>query len=130
MPKEIIHTDKLATPTGIMSQGVKVPAGHIVFASGQTARDATGAIVGVGDIKAQTRQTLENVKAVLEAAGATLEDIVKVQVFITRVADYADIHAVRSEYFKSDYPASTMVEVTALVHPDMLIEIDAIAVIP
>ncbi len=130
MPKEIIHTDKLATPTGIMSQGVKVPAGHIVFASGQTARDATGAIVGVGDIRAQTRQTLDNVKAVLEAAGATLEDIVKVQVFITNVEHYADIHAVRSEYFKSDYPASTMVEVTALVHPDMLIEIDAIAVIP
>lgn len=130
MPKEIIHTDKLATPTGIMSQGVKVPAGHIVFASGQTARDATGAIVGVGDIRAQTRQTLDNVKAVLEAAGATLEDIVKVQVFITNVEHYADIHAVRSEYFKSDYPASTMVEVPALVHPDMLIEIDAIAVIP
>ena len=130
MPKEIIHTDKLATPTGIMSQGVKVPSGHIVFASGQTARDATGAIVGVGDIRAQTRQTLDNVKAVLEAAGATLEDIVKVQVFITNVEHYADIHAVRSEYFKSDYPASTMVEVTALVHPDMLIEIDAIAVIP
>ena len=106
MPKEIIHTDKLATPTGIMSQGVKVPSGHIVFASGQTARDATGAIVGVGDIRAQTRQTraglyatespMDNVKAVLEAAGATLEDIVKVQVFITNVEHYADIHAVGS----------------------------------
>lgn len=131
MPKTILESRKLSKPSGIFSSGVKVPAGHLVFVSGQVARNARGETVGKGDIKAQTRQVLENIKAVLEAGGATLDDVVKVTVFVTNVADhFSQIHEVRAEYFKKDYPASTLVEVKALAHKDWLIEIEAVAVVP
>ena len=102
----------------------------MVFVSGQVSRNAQGEIVGKGDIIAQTRQVLENMKSVLAQGGATMDDVVKVTVFVTNVAEhYSQIHQVRAEYFKSDYPASTMVEVKALVQPELLIEIEAIAVV-
>ncbi len=129
MAKTVLKSPTLSTSAGIMSHGIKVPAGNMVFVSGQVARNAQGELVGKGDITAQTRQTLENLKSVLEAGGATLDDVVKVTVFaIDVVGHYDQIHAARAEYFKSDYPASTMVEVSSLVDPDMLIEIEAIAV--
>ena len=131
MEKTILDTPKVAKPRGIMSQGVKVPAGNLVFVSGQVARNAQGEPVGPGDIKAQTRQAIENVRSVLEAAGATLDDIVKVTVFVTNVEEhFSQIHEVRGEYFKKDYPASTLVEVKALAAKDLLIEIEAVAVTP
>jgi 2-iminobutanoate/2-iminopropanoate deaminase len=128
MQKTIVRSDKLAKPAGIFSPGVKVPAGQLIFVSGQVARNAAGETVGRGDIRAQTRQALENVKAVLEAAGATIDDIVKVTVFVTDVRHFAAIHEVRAEYFRQDYPASTLVEVKSLVSPELMIEIEAIAV--
>lgn len=131
MPKTILDSPKVSSPRGIWSLGVKVPAGQLVFVAGQVARDAQGEIVGKGDIKAQTRQTLENIKSVLESAEATMDDVVKVTVFVTNVEEqFSQIHEVRAEYFKQDYPASTLVEVKALAHKDLLIEIEAIAVIP
>jgi reactive intermediate/imine deaminase len=128
MQKTIVCSDKLAKPAGIFSPGVKVPAGQLIFVSGQVARNAAGETVGRGDIRAQTRQALENVKAVLEATGATIDDIVKVTVFVTDVRHFAAIHEVRAEYFRQDYPASTLVEVKSLVSPELMIEIEAIAV--
>jgi reactive intermediate/imine deaminase len=114
-----------------MSQGIKATGGHLIFASGQVSRNVNGETVGVGDIKAQTRQVLENLKAVLEEGGATLDDVVKVTVFVTNVAEqFAQIHEVRGEYWKDGYPASTLVEISALADPDLLIEIEALAVIP
>jgi 2-iminobutanoate/2-iminopropanoate deaminase len=130
MEKRLLQSSKLAKPAGIFSSGVKVPAGHLIFVSGQVARNAAGETVGKGDIRAQTRQTLENVKAVLEAAGATMDDIVKVTVFVTDVSHLQAIHEVRAEYFRRDYPASTLVEVKSLVSPELMIEIEAIAVTP
>ena len=131
MAKTILDSPNLSSPKGIYSPGVETPAGRMVFVSGQVARNAQGEIVGEGDIQAQTRQTLENVQAVLEAAGAPLDDIAKVTVFVTNLEEhFSQIHQVRAQYFKSDYPASTLVEVKALAHKDLLIEIDAIAVIP
>lgn len=132
MAKEIIYSDKLSKPIGVFSQAVKVPAkGHIIFVSGLTARDPSGNVVGKGDIRAQTRRTLENLRAVLAEAGAALEDIVKVTVFIRNMErDFKPIHEVRAEFFPKNPPASTMVEVSRLVEPDHLIEIEAIAVIP
>ena len=128
MAKTILQSSKVATPRGIMSQGVSVPAGRLVFVSGQVARDADGQLVGKGDIRAQTRKTLQNVQSVLAESGATMDDVVKVTVFVTDLADqFAAIHEVRSEFFKSDYPASTLVEIKSLVDKDMLIEIEAIA---
>jgi 2-iminobutanoate/2-iminopropanoate deaminase len=130
MEKILLQSSKLAKPAGIFSSGVKVPVGNLIFVSGQVARNAAGETVGKGDIRAQTRQTLENVKAVLEAAGATMDDIVKVTVFVTDVSHLTAIHEVRAEYFKRDYPASTLVEVKSLVSPELMIEIEAIAVTP
>ncbi len=126
MAKIILQSPKVSPSRGIMSQGVKVSAGNLVFVSGQVARNAQGELVGLGDIKAQTRQTLENVKSVLETA---MDDVVKVTVFVTNVAEhFSQIHEVRAEFFKKDYPASTLVEVRSLVNKDLLIEIEAVAV--
>ena len=129
MPKTILKSAKVALPGGIMSQGVEVPAGKMVFVSGQVARDLDGSVAGVGDITTQTRKVLQNMQSVLVESGATMDDVVKVTVFVTNLEQhFAAIHKVRGEFFKSDYPASTMVEVKSLVHEDMLIEIEAIAV--
>ncbi len=131
MAKNVLESSSVSKPVGIMSQGIKASGGHLIFASGQVSRDADGNTVGVGDIKAQTRQVLENLKDVLEAGGATLDDVVKVTVFVTNVAEhFAHIHEVRSEFWKDGYPASTLVEISALANPELLIEIEALAVIP
>ena len=131
MPKTILQSDAVAVPRGIMSQGVAVPAGRMIFASGQVARDVDGQLAGRGDIRAQTRKTLQNLQAVLAEAGATMDDVVKVTVFVTNLSEhFAAIHEIRAEFFTSDYPASTLVEVSQLVDPEMLIEIEAIAVTP
>ena len=130
MAKTVLVSPILSTPNGIMSHGVEVPAGKMVFVSGQVSRNALGEIVGKGDITAQTRQVLENMKSVLAEGGATMGDVVKVTVFVTNVAEhYSQIHEVRAEYSPKDYPASTMVEVKALVQPELLIEIEAVAVV-
>ena len=131
MSKTILQSDAVAVPRGIMSQGVAVPAGRMIFASGQVAREVDGQLVGRGDIRAQTRKTLQNLQAVLTEAGATMDDVVKVTVFVTNLSEhFAAIHEIRAEFFAAPYPASTLVEVSRLVDPEMLIEIEAIAVTP
>ena len=127
MNKTILSTNRVAKPFGIFSQGVKV--GNLVFVSGQIAKNAKGEVVGKGDIRAQTRQCIENLKAVLKAGGATLENVVKVTVFVTDMEHLKAVHEVRAEYFKEKYPASTLVEVSRLTDQDCMIEIEAIAVI-
>jgi 2-iminobutanoate/2-iminopropanoate deaminase len=103
--------------------------GRLVFISGMTARCVDGTIAGVGDIEAQTRQVCENVKAAVEAAGGTMDDICRVDVYVRNMEHFDLIHKVRREYFKAPAPASTMVEVTKMTSPDYLIEMNAIAVI-
>ena len=130
MPKHILTSAKLSPPVGVFSQATMVTRpGRLIFVSGLTARDASGKTIGVGDIRAQTRQVLENMKAMLAEGGATLEDVVKVTVFIRNMADFKAIHEVRAQYFPKDPPASTMVEVSRLVEDDLLIEIEATAVL-
>ncbi len=129
MKKEIVVSKKLSKPLGIYSQAVKAEGNRLLFISGMTARDKEGKVVGRGDIKLQTRQVLENIKSVLEEAGATFDHIVKVTVYITDMSLLKEIHEVRAEYFKKDYPASTMVQVSGLVSEDLLIEIDVIALL-
>jgi enamine deaminase RidA (YjgF/YER057c/UK114 family) len=94
-----------------------------------TARRPDGSIAGVGDIREQTRQVCENVRAAVEAAGGTLADVCRVDVYVRNMEDFAKIHEVRARYFTEPLPASTMVEVSKLAHPDYLIEISAIAVV-
>jgi 2-iminobutanoate/2-iminopropanoate deaminase len=131
MPKQQIRSDKLRQPSGVFSHATAIEArGRLVFISGMTARRADGSIAGVGDIEAQTRQVLENIKAAVEAAGGTMDDICRVDVYIRNMEQFDTIHKVRREYFREPLPASTMVEIVKMTHPDYLIEINAIAVVP
>jgi 2-iminobutanoate/2-iminopropanoate deaminase len=114
---------------GAYSSGVEAPSGRTIYVSGQVALDAEGNVVGEGDVKAQTEAVLEHVKTVVEEAGGGMEDIVKVTVFITDMGLYDEIHEVRRRYFEEPFPASSMVEVSALIDPRLLIEIEAVAVV-
>jgi reactive intermediate/imine deaminase len=128
--KEQLHTAQLSAPSGHFSQGVIASAsGRMVFISGMTARDVDGRVIGSGDIEAQTRQVCENLKRAVGAAGGTLNDIVRVDVFVRNIEHFDAIHQVRREYFDTPAPASTLLEVAKMVSPEMLIEINAIAVI-
>ncbi len=132
MRGRVIESPKLPAPMrgGAFSAGVEAPAGRTVYVSGQVSMDADGEVVGEGDAKAQTEKVLENVATVLEEAGGSLDNIVKVTVFITDMAHYDEIHEVRRRHFREPYPASSMVEVSALIDPGLLVEVEAVAVIP
>jgi len=127
MAKEIVTSPKVANvPRAPYSPGTK--AGNMVFVAGMLALDAGGQIVGKGDAGAQTRQVLENVKAIVEAAGGRMSDIVKTTVYITDMANYAAMNEVYRSYFPSEPPARATVRAD-LVNADFLVEIEAIAVI-
>ncbi len=127
---DAFNTPGAVEPFGVFSSAAWQPEGRVLHISGHVAQDAEGNIVGVGDIRSQTRQTLENIKRVLDSVGGTMSDIAKVTVFVTDMSMLDDIHKVRSEFFDPPYPASSLVEVSRLVRPEYLIEIEAIAVIP
>jgi len=129
MKRRAIISSRLSKPVGVFSHAVKAEGKQFLFISGLTARDINGGIVGKGDMKAQTRQILENMKIILEDAGASFDHIVKVTVYVTDLKDFKEIHNVRAQYFKKDFPASTLVQVSRLVNEDCMIEIDAIAVL-
>jgi reactive intermediate/imine deaminase len=119
-------------PVGTYSHAVRVETadGTWIYVSGQVALGAEGTLVGPGDMKAQTRQVFENLRAILAADGATFADVVKIGTYLTTLDDVAGMREVRSEYLTSAPPASTAVQVMALVVPDALIEIDLVAVVP
>lgn len=125
--RKTLSTPAVAPTARFFSQGVRV--GNTLYVSGQVGMDKAGNVVGKGDMKAQTRQTIENIKAVLAAAGATLDDVVKVTMYVTDMSLAPLARDVRMEYFTKNPPASTGVEVKGLAHPDLLIEIEAIAVV-
>lgn len=128
--RENIFPAGISRPTGHWTTVTTARPGKLVFVSGLTAKNERGELVGVGDIRAQTRQVCENLKAAMQAAGGTLADIARVDVYIREMAGFQDIHDIRREYFGPNPPASTMVAVSAFTHPDMLIEINAIGVLP
>lgn len=131
MPRRVISHPKLPAPMrgGAFSAGVEASEGRTVYVSGQVSMDAEGNVVGEGDIRRQTETVLEHVKTVVEEAGGGMDDIVKVTVFIRDMGLYDEIHEVRRRYFEEPYPASSMIEVSALIDPRLLIEIEAVAVI-
>jgi 2-iminobutanoate/2-iminopropanoate deaminase len=117
-------------PFGIFSNAAWQPAGLVLHVAGQVAWDEDGRIVGPGDVAAQTRQVLTNIKSILASVGGEMGDIVSVNVFVTEMSGLKQIHEVRAEFFARPYPASTLVQVAALVEPELLVEINAVAVIP
>lgn len=100
-----------------------------IFVSGQVPRDKSGNVVGKGDMAAQIERVGENIKMCLEAAGATLDDLVKITSFTTDIDEFFKHSAVRNRYFGKALPASTAVEVRRLAHPDWMIEIEATAIV-
>ncbi len=122
-----LDPDGVPAPISHYANGVR--AGDTIYVSGQVALDAAGRLVGPGDVVAQTRQCLDNVKLVLAAAGATLADVVKVTVYLADADDRPRVNEVRKAYFGANRPASTLVEVSRLALPGLLVEIEAIAVV-
>lgn len=108
-----------------IAQGYRV--GDLVFLSGQAAIDDAGNVVGVGDLDAQIAQVMANIGKVLAAAGSDLSRIVKVTIYLTDMGRFGDILAMRKRWFVPPYPADTIVEVRALALPELMIEIDVIA---
>jgi 2-iminobutanoate/2-iminopropanoate deaminase len=125
MPKQAIQVQGLAHHT--YSDVVK--AGNTVYISGQTAQDAHGQLVGVGDFEAQAVRVYENLKIALSAANATFDDVVKMTVYVTDMKFRTIIGEVRGRYMKESLPANTFVVISCLARPELLLSIDAIAVV-
>jgi len=132
MKKETINPDLLAQPSGY-SHGIATQGGRLVFLAGQTGMDTTGRITSPGDLVAQFRQALANLQAVIQEAGGTMTDIVKMTIFVTDKATYRanlrPIGEVYRAFFGRYYPAMTLVEVKSLFDDEAMVEIEGIAMI-
>ena len=124
-----INPEAIHRPTGY-THVVEVTAGRPVYIAGQVALDPSGAIVGPGDIRAQARQVFDNLRAALEAVGAGFDQVVKLTLYLVDVTQLPVVREVRDQYVNTQQPpASTAVEVRRLVQEDLLIEVEAVAVI-
>lgn len=129
MPKTTLNPNGMAVPRGSYSFVNIAQPGRMVFIAGQTASDHDGTVFGVGDARAQTRFILGKIKHCVEAAGATLNDIVALSIFTTDVRYHRDINETRREVLGANFPTSTMVQVVALARPELILEVNATAVI-
>ena len=102
-------------------------AGDLIFVSGQAALDLEGNIVGEGDFSAQAEQAFENLQAVLAAAGSGLDKLIKVNIYVTDMSNFEKLVALRERYFSPPWPADTLVEVSALALPELMVEIEGVA---
>jgi reactive intermediate/imine deaminase len=123
----ILGTEKIAGTDGTWAQCTR--KGNLLFISGQIALDAQGNLVGKDDFEAQARQTLDNLKAMLEAGGSGLKDLMMITVFVTDMVNRPVFARVRDAYFRKNPPASTMVEIKRLVMDELMLEVNGIAVL-
>ena len=127
MPKQVLRPPNLAfqpRPEYPYSPGTR--GGRLVYTAGQVAWDEHARLVGIGDARAQAEQTLRNVESVLRAGGATLADVLKCNVYLADMRDFAAMNAVFAHFFPEEPPARTTVQ-AALAEPEMLVEIEAVA---
>jgi reactive intermediate/imine deaminase len=124
-----LNPSTLSTPTGY-THVVQVHGGRTLYIAGQVAFDKSGKVVGKGDFAAQVTQVFENLKSALAAGGATFDNVVKVTTFVTDLSQMQTLRSIRGKYYGTNAPASTLVQITKLAHEDLLIEIEAIAVVP
>lgn len=130
MSKDIIRSERAGRPLGDYSLGWVVSGGKIIFLSGQVSVDKNGNYVGEGDMGLQTRTVLENIKRVLEGAGASMKDVIKINIYTVDMVRYRQtMKDIQREFFPDNFPASTLLEVKSLARPQFLVEIEAIAAV-
>ena len=131
---KVVTPKAFGAPLGMYSHGMIAPGGEIVVVAGQVGMGQGGQVAG-GDVVAQTKQALDNVRAVVEAAGCAMRDVVRLQTFLTHAADIPGFMRARAEVFPryfpdGAYPPNTLLVVSRLVKPELLVEIEAMAVKP
>jgi 2-iminobutanoate/2-iminopropanoate deaminase len=131
MRTRTVNPDTVAPPAGSYSHAVRLEldGAALVFVSGQLALDVQGRLVGEGDMARQTEQVFENLRAILEANGATFRDVVKIGSYLTDMSQLAAMREVRARYLPEEPPASTLVGVSGLVLPEALLEVEVVAAV-
>jgi reactive intermediate/imine deaminase len=126
---QYLNPPTLSVPTGY-THVVQVHSGRTIYIAGQVSFDKSGTLVGKNDFAAQATQVFENLKLALSAAGATFDNLVKVTTFVTDMSQIATLRTIRARYYGKNAPASTLVQIGKLANEDLMIEIEAIAVLP
>lgn len=128
--KEKINSDQFAERMGSYSHGYKIDLGHawMIFTTGQIALDKEGNVVHADDIEKQTEFVFESLQKILNESGSSLDDTVKAVIYVTDIDDFAKISPIRNKYFSKSEPVSTLVEVSRLVKPGCMIEIEVVAI--
>ena len=116
-----------ATPVAHYKMATRMEGGRLLYIAGQVARDAEGNVLAPGDIRTQAREVFQNLRRVLQAAGGELADLLKITTYITKIEDFPAVAEVRREFFPGELPASTLIVVSRLAQPDLLIEVEGMA---
>ena len=128
MPFSTITTPD-ARPVANYKMATRQDGGRLLYISGQVSRGSDGNVIGKGDMRTQARQVLQNLRQVLQAAGGDYTDLMKMTTYITNIEDFPALAEIRAELFQGELPASTLIVVKSLFHPDFLIEVEGVAAI-